>query len=50
MATSVRIVGLGGSRALGEEVARAAGQFKTEGKCDYAEDNPQWPRTGATRA
>jgi FMN reductase len=27
-------------RALGEEVARAARQFKTDGTCDYAEDRP----------
>ncbi len=27
-------------RGLGEEVARAARQFKSDGTCDYAEDGP----------
>jgi FMN reductase len=30
-------------RALGEEVARAARQFKTDGTCDYAQDLPYIP-------
>lgn len=34
-------------RALGEEVARAARQFKTEGTCDYAQDCPERPGAGA---
>ena len=33
-------------RALGEEVARAARQFKTDGTCDYAQDLPYIPDKG----
>jgi FMN reductase len=33
-------------RGLGEEVARAARQFKTDGTCDYAEDRPYLTESG----
>jgi FMN reductase len=35
-------------RAFGEEVARAARQFKTEGTCDYAQDRPYAINAGGT--